>query len=562
MKTIIKSALVLAFIAAEPIAHADTHVWSGFFDGNWSNSGNWSSGGAPSTNEAAPVKLEFPSGFIWRTAITNDIPGLQVDLISLDSSGLNGGHYDIRSPFSTVLTLKGGGVTFTNTGSGNVFFAHLNLSGSNLVSVAENGDVSFGNLIGNGSLTLSGAGTAFFRGTTANSYVGPLTVLGGFANLSQSNNWAAVLSSLEIGDNEPGVHGYVQYYSDNQVADGAPVTVNSSGQMHMGGHNDSIVSLTMNGGEIVTEGGLLTLLGNISQPGASSYSSILGRLSLGAATRTFDVTSGLSIGASISGAPGVGLIKNGPGFLQFTGTNSYNGPTTVNSGAVYLYGPGTNSDFIINPGSRLMLHADAAGVVATGGLVDFGPYFAQLNCRDLAITNNGTLQILLNSPVPGTNCDQLHAHGTVVLTGGNLDFQSYLNPAAGTKFVIIDNAGNGPVIGNFNGLPEGHVLNYNSELFQITYKGGDGNDVVVTRVSTALAAASIGSVQRLGNGSVQIGATGSPGITYTVMATDSLTAPANWTQFGFASTDAQGHLNFTDTDAPNHPMRFYQLMLP
>jgi len=34
--------------------------------------------------------------------------------------------------------------------------------------------------------------------------------------------------------------------------------------------------------------------------------------------------------------------------------------------------------------------------------------------------------------------------------------------------------------GTFNGLPEGAILNLNGQHFSITYKGGDGNDVVLT----------------------------------------------------------------------------------
>src|SRR5262249_1921413 len=43
-------------------------------------------------------------------------------------------------------------------------------------------------------------------------------------------------------------------------------------------------------------------------------------------------------------------------------------------------------------------------------------------------------------------------------------------------------------VGTFNGLPEGAQFTLNngtvSQLFQITYVGGDGNDIVLTRLNT------------------------------------------------------------------------------
>ncbi|RKV96311.1 MAG: hypothetical protein D8G53_07190 [Candidatus Saccharimonas sp.] len=47
-------------------------------------------------------------------------------------------------------------------------------------------------------------------------------------------------------------------------------------------------------------------------------------------------------------------------------------------------------------------------------------------------------------------------------------------------FVIIDNKGSGPVNGTFKNLPEGAEVTVDGAVFTISYRGGDGNDVVLT----------------------------------------------------------------------------------
>ena len=50
------------------------------------------------------------------------------------------------------------------------------------------------------------------------------------------------------------------------------------------------------------------------------------------------------------------------------------------------------------------------------------------------------------------------------------------------SFVIFDNRFSGAVSGFFDSLPEGQLLVTAATTMQITYVGGDGNDVVLTVV--------------------------------------------------------------------------------
>ncbi len=93
----------------------------------------------------------------------------------------------------------------------------------------------------------------------------------------------------------------------------------------------------------------------------------------------------------------------------------------------------------------------------------------------------GSLQVEVDGASVCTQYDQLRVNGSVSLAGA-LDFvlaPTYA-PSIGTLFTIIENDGADAIVGQFTGLPERQVFIANgTELFQITYRGGTGNDVVL-----------------------------------------------------------------------------------
>jgi hypothetical protein len=88
--------------------------------------------------------------------------------------------------------------------------------------------------------------------------------------------------------------------------------------------------------------------------------------------------------------------------------------------------------------------------------------------------------IELNGATAGTQYDQLEVNGTISLSGTLAVTPGYA-AAIGTPFVIIDNDGSSPVNGTFANLPEGTQITVGGQTFTISYHGGDGNDVVLTR---------------------------------------------------------------------------------
>ena len=66
--------------------------------------------------------------------------------------------------------------------------------------------------------------------------------------------------------------------------------------------------------------------------------------------------------------------------------------------------------------------------------------------------------------------------------------------APADRFTIISNDGTDPVTGTFAGLPENAVVQTVGNFrLRITYRGGDGNDVVVTKIATPLTAVGAGA---------------------------------------------------------------------
>ena len=60
-----------------------------------------------------------------------------------------------------------------------------------------------------------------------------------------------------------------------------------------------------------------------------------------------------------------------------------------------------------------------------------------------------------------------------------------------SSFMLLENDGTDPITGIFSGLPEGAPVIFGTEIFNISYHGGTGNDVVLTLVSGGLPPLSI-----------------------------------------------------------------------
>ena len=109
----------------------------------------------------------------------------------------------------------------------------------------------------------------------------------------------------------------------------------------------------------------------------------------------------------------------------------------------------------------------------------------------------------------------MYLYGATLSLSIGDDFQA----ASGDTFTLIDNVTNGAVGGTFDGLAEGTIFAVQGQAFQISYIGGDGNDVTLTAVPiavtpTTLVAPAAGSAY-----SEQLTASGGSGTGYIFSAT-------------------------------------------
>ncbi len=107
---------------------------------------------------------------------------------------------------------------------------------------------------------------------------------------------------------------------------------------------------------------------------------------------------------------------------------------------------------------------------------------------DVTLDSTITFMVDIDGPTVGTEYDSIDVVGTVSLGDATLEVDQLMSfdPAIGTEFMIVGNDGGDAVIDTFNGLAEGDVFaSAAGTLFQISYVGGDGNDVVLTALGAA-----------------------------------------------------------------------------
>jgi len=265
-------------------------------------------------------------------------------------------------------------------------------------------------------LVKAGPGTLVLSGATANTYSGTTYVNEGEVQLNKTAGVNAIAGNVTVGDGA-GVDT-LQLLASNQIANTSAVTVLRSGDFDLNGNNQTIGSLTMEGGiaagtgQVITGAGTLTLGGNVTlntNAATNQSASITGNLSLGGATRTFTVGDNLlvqrdlNISAVISdGAASSGLTKAGAGTLTLSGAtaNTYSGTTTVNAGTLELNKTaGVNAvagNITINTGGTMLLAAsnqiaDTANMTLAGGTFSTGGNSETLN--NLTLTANSVIDM-------------------------------------------------------------------------------------------------------------------------------------------------------------------------
>ena len=195
-----------------------------------------------------------------------------------------------------------------------------------------------------------------------------------------------------------------------------------------------------------------------------------------------------------------GLIKNGLGAALVGRAGNYNGSLTLNEGVLVV-------DANI-PGSRVTINGGALGgefgfsgfggtgtvgaINVNAGIISAGTLTSPtgiLNTGNLTFAANANYVVKISGTVAGAGGhDQLNVNGTVTLNNARLVPLAFggFRPIIGDSFTILRNDGADAVSGTFLNAPENSVFaGALNTAYRITYRGGDGNDIVITRVNRA-----------------------------------------------------------------------------
>lgn len=257
-----------------------------------------------------------------------------------------------------------------------------------------------------------------------------------------------------------------------------------------GGINISNRTLSLDGLGVAGAGALRSFTGDNEWGGTINLAGTMQLAYVGVDTDTLELSGRIDGGSST-------LHKTGAGTLIISGDGNSQGSTVVGAGLVYQLGSDNVPVFVNTSGTLsgdgrtgvLQMTPGQNGTVTPGTQ---NSSVAILNTGGInARSSVGVFQFDLNSqstkgqqPQAGQAYDQLNVRGAINLSGSpvlslNLNFQPTVR---GTTYTIINNDGSDSVVGTFNGQAEGSYITANNITYQVSYRGGDGNDVTLTCV--------------------------------------------------------------------------------
>lgn len=165
----------------------------------------------------------------------------------------------------------------------------------------------------------------------------------------------------------------------------------------------------------------------------------------------------------------------------------------------------------------------------------------------------------LNGPTPGVDYDQLQVTGPVDFTNltVNLQLNFGFTPAIGDAFTLISNDGTDAILGQFAGLSQNGLLTNGLAYYRLSYTGGDGNDLTLTRVP--LDGPSLITSAAVVTNSFQLSGLGVASAPYVLKASTNF---VNWSALQTNTSDGAGIYQFIDQDFGHFPVRFYRVQSP
>jgi autotransporter-associated beta strand protein len=423
----------------------------------------------------------------------------------------DGGHTEFHDASSA-----GSGTFISNAASFNGFLGgqtefHDSSSASNGVFIANGGEFNGGMTqffdfanAADGSFTtnggsVDGGSTFFFGGASAGS--GTFTTNG--AGISGGDGGETIFYGSSTADHgtfiinggtATGADGGQLDFLDSSSADNATIIINSGNggtgaSCGFGDDSDGGTARVQ-----VFGGGLLFIVTN-TQPFA--LGSIEGDGSISTA-KTLEI-GGNNLSTVFSGVISAGgnspVEKVGTGTLSLSGPNTYLGGTVLMEGALKVdnaTGSGTGKGPVTLEGGTLGGMGIIAGTVTVGTGRGNGAFLEP--SIDASRPTTFTIQSALTFKADGAyvyqlntkkaRADQVVANGVTIENGAQFNFTPVANKRlrTGSVFTAISNTSASAITGTFADLPEGSIFTVGRNNYQISYNGGDGNDLTLTVV--------------------------------------------------------------------------------
>lgn len=364
--------------------HAASHTWSGAVNGYFSNAGNWSSGGVPTLAETNTISF---SASATRTTVTNDIGALKISAFTFAGS-----NYIVRG--ASTITVEPSLISINCQGSSNTIESSLSfISQAYVIVGAGDSLILSGMLSGTNGLAKNSTGRLHFKGSASNPLSGDLIVLSGELHFQKTGGASPYNgNSITIGTTDVTDPTQLFLYANDQIPDGADISIQPSGALVMNNFTDSVNSVTMYSGTLDTGTGTLGIYDSLNLSprfvGGITYESptITGAIGFQNGPCTILVTSNTcNIAANIVNIVSAATInKTGAGTLGLNGSgNSFTGALNINQGRVIA---GTSSALGTIAGATTV--ASGATLEMSSGINTSEP----LNLTGLGTDGQGALQ--------------------------------------------------------------------------------------------------------------------------------------------------------------------------
>lgn len=490
------SALVLTLSSlltlSIPLAHAITYtcVWTGATDLKFSTATNWTG-----CNSVAPQPGNIISfGQAPTSATVNLTNDLGISLGGVISTIVNNSSHSNLYHINTIALTSGASLDFAPASTCFPEFANISygtVTAAGNLTVSPVSDLTNTALTVNGTLTLK-------NGNSLNPASGS-TVTGQVVVDTPVSTTTATGCVGGVGGGGASSGSSFTGFTVNglTVQNGASTNLaNTTFPLTLGGGTGTASPLVYFYGSLDTNYNYVATTYTISGPITLTHDALFSAQD----KTTVNVTGSIS-GAAFTltndpyatGALNLTPSSNDSKSTAGSQANAAKTTTVVNDQSSTSFGVVPNETLVVDgkvgfvsllSGATLMGGGQIAGLYAAPGSIVAPGHSPGCISSTQGITLSGTYQVQVGGTDPCTGYDQLKVIGTVTLDSANsvLDVSLWNGfvPKVGQAYTIIDNDASDIVSGTFKGITEAGTYTNQGVTYSVTYKGGDGNDVVLT----------------------------------------------------------------------------------